>query len=65
MMKRLDKVKLILNKVFKNILKCLFGICLIMGFFFILGLIEQIIEEHFWLIIPLAGYLIILILKEI
>lgn len=64
-MKRLDKVKLILNKVFKNILKCLFGICLIMGFFFILGLIEQIIEEHFWLIIPLAGYLIILILKEI
>lgn len=65
MMKRIDKVKLILNKVFKNILKCLLGICLIMGFFFILGLIEQIIEEHFWLIIPLTSYLIILILKEI
>lgn len=64
MMKRLDKVKLILDKVFKNILKCLLGICLIMGFFFILGLIEQIIEKHFWLIIPLTGYLIILILKE-
>lgn len=65
MMKRIDKVKLILNKVFKNILKCLLGICLIMGFFFVLGFIEQIIEEHFWLIIPLAGYVIILILKEI
>lgn len=65
MMKRIDKVKLILNKVFKNILKCLLGICLMMGFFFILGLIEQIIEEHFWLIIPLTSYVIILILKEI
>ena len=65
MMKRLDKVKLIFNKIFKNILRCLFGICLIIGFFFVLGFIEQIIEKHFWLIIPLTGYLIILILKEI
>lgn len=58
-----------MKKVFKSIIKNLIGgvigTGLVLLFFYILGIIEQIIENHFWLMIPLTIYIIYLFFEEI
>lgn len=55
----------IIKELTKNIIGGIIGTLLILGFFFILGIIEQFIENHFWLMIPLSIIVIVMILKEV
>ena len=55
----------IIKELMKNIIGGIIGTILILGIFFIIGIIEQFIENHFWLIIPLSILVLIMILKEI
>lgn len=64
-MKRINKIEMLIGRIVLNILGGLLGAGLVLGFFWMLGLIEQIIENNFWLMIPLIIYVIYLILKEI
>lgn len=64
-MKRINKIEMLIGRIVLNILWGLLGAGLVLGFFWGLGLIEQIIENNFWLMIPLTIYVIYLILKEI
>ena len=64
-MKRINKIEMLIGRIVLNILGGLLGAGLVLGFFWVLGLIEQIIENNFWLMIPLTIYVIYLILKEI
>ena len=64
-MKRINKIEMLIGRIVLNILGGLLGVGLVLGFFWVLGLIEQVIENNFWLIIPLTIYVIYLILKEI
>ena len=64
-MKRINKIEMLIGRIVLNILGGLLGIGLVLGFFWVLGLIEQVIENNFWLMIPLTIYVIYLILKEI
>ena len=64
-MKRINKIEMLIGRIVLNILGCLLGVGLVLGFFWVLGLIEQVIENNFWLMIPLTIYVIYLILNEI
>ena len=64
-MKRINKIEMLIGRIVLNILGGLLGVGLVLGFFWVLGLIEQVIESNFWLMIPLTIYVIYLILKEI
>ena len=64
-MKRINKIEMLIGRIVLNILGGLLGVGLVLGFFWVLGLIEQVIENNFWLMIPLTIYVIYLILKEI
>ena len=64
-MKRVNKIEMLIGRIVLNILGGLLGVGLVLGFFWVLGLIEQVIENNFWLMIPLTIYVIYLILKEI
>ena len=64
-MKRINKIEMLIGRIVLNILGGLLGVGLALGFFWALGLIEQVIENNFWLMIPLTIYVIYLILKEI
>ena len=64
-MKRINKIEMLIGRIVLNILGGLLGFGLVLGFFWVLGLIEQVIENNFWLMIPLTIYVIYLILKEI
>lgn len=64
-MKRINKIEMLISRIVLNILGGLLGVGLVLGFFWVLGLIEQVIENNFWLMIPLTIYVIYLILKEI
>ena len=64
-MKRINKIEMLIGRIVLNILGGLLGAGLVLGFFWVLGLIEQVIESNFWLMIPLTIYVIYLILKEI
>ena len=55
----------IVKELMKNLIGGIIGTLLILGFFFILGMIEQIILNHFWLIIPLIILVIKMIINEI
>ena len=55
----------IIKELMKNLIGGIIGTLLILGFFYILGIIEQFIENHFWLIIPLGILVISMIFKEI
>lgn len=55
----------IIKELMKNLIGGIIGTGLILLFFFILGIIEQFIENHFWLIIPLGILVISMIFKEI
>lgn len=58
-------MKRLFKDLVKNLIGGIVGTGLILGFFCILGLCEQVIECHPWLLIPLGLYVIYLILKEI
>lgn len=64
-MKRINKIEMLIGRIVLNILGGLLGVGLVLGFFWVLDLIEQVIENNFWLMIPLTIYVIYLILKEI
>ena len=55
----------IIKELMKNIIGGIIGTILILGIFFIIGIIEQFIENHFCLIIPLSILVLIMIFKEI
>lgn len=56
-------MKKLVKELVKNLIGGIVGTALILGFFYILGLIMQVIECHFWLMIPLTIYVIYLMLK--
>lgn len=58
-------MKRLFKDLIKNLIGGIVGTGLILGFFYILGLYEQVVECHPWLLIPLGLYVIYLILKEI
>ena len=58
-------MEMLIGRIVLNSLGGLLGVGLVLGFFWVLGLIEQVIENNFWLMIPLTIYVIYLILKEI
>lgn len=58
-------MKKLFKEFVKNLIGGIVGTGLVLGFFYILGLIMEVIECHFWLMIPLTIYVIYLILKEI
>lgn len=58
-------MKKAIKSLLLNLIGGIVGCGLVLGFFYILGLIMEVIECHFWLMIPLTFYVIYLILKEI
>ena len=58
-------MKKLVKELVKNLIGGIVGCGLVLGFFYVLGLIMEVIECHFWLMIPLTIYVIHLILKEI
>lgn len=60
-----EKIEILLGKVVLLLIESAIVIGAILGFFYILGLIEQIIENHFWLMIPLGIIDFILLIKMV
>ena len=58
-------MKKAIKNIIKNLIGGIIGTGLILLAFYLLGLIESVIECHTWLLIPLGFYVIYLILKEI
>lgn len=56
-------MKKLVKELVKNLIGGIVGTALVLGFFYVLGLIMQVIECHFWLMIPLTFYVIYLMLK--
>ena len=56
-------MKKMIKELVKNLIGGIIGTALVLGFFYVLGLIMQVIECHFWLMIPLTIYVIYLMLK--
>lgn len=56
-------MKKLVKELIKNLIGGIIGTALVLGFFYVLGLIMQVIECHFWLMIPLTIYVIYLMLK--
>ena len=61
----MKKLEMLIGRVVLNILGGIIMAGVVIGIFALLGLLVQVIETHFWLMIPLAIYVIYLILKEI
>lgn len=62
---RKNKIEMLVGRATLNIIGGIIGCGLVLGFFYILGLIMEVIECHFWLMIPLTIYVIYLLIKEI
>lgn len=60
-----EKMEILIGKLVILIIESLVGVGLILGFFWVLGLLCEFIELHSWLLVPLFAFDIILILKEI
>ena len=58
-------MKKLCKELIKNLIGGVIGAGIILLFFYILGIIANFIENHFWLIIPLAIIDFIIILKEV
>lgn len=58
-------MKKMLLKILVNLIGGIIGVGLVLGFFYLLGLVIEVLECHFWLMIPLTIYVFYLILKEI
>ena len=59
------KLEMLIGRVVLNILGGILMAGIIIGMFALLGLLVQIIETHFWLMIPLVVIVIYLICQEI
>ena len=58
-------MKKMLLEILVNLIGGIIGVSLVLGFFYLLGLVIEVLECHFWLMIPLTIYVFYLILKEI
>ena len=58
-------MKKAIKNIIKNLIGGIIGTGLILLAFYLLGLIESVIECHIWLLIPLGAYVLYLIAKEI
>ena len=61
----MKKLEMLIGRVVLNILGGVVMAGLIIGIFALLGLLVQVIETHFWLMIPLVLIVIYLIFQEI
>lgn len=61
----MKKLEMLIGRVVLNILGGVIMAGLIIGMFALLGLLVQVIETHFWLMIPLVLVVIYLIFQEI
>ena len=61
----MKKLEMLIGRVVLNILGGVIMAGFIIGIFALLGLLVQIIETHFWLMIPLVLIVIYLIFQEI
>ena len=61
----MKKLETLIGRVVLNILGGVIMAGLIIGMFALLGLLVQVIETHFWLMIPLVLVAIYLIFQEI
>lgn len=61
----MKKLETLIGRVVLNILGGVIMAGLIIGIFALLGLLVQVIETHFWLMIPLVLVAIYLIFQEI
>ena len=59
------KLEMLIGRVVLNILGGILMAGIIIGMFALLGLLVQVIETHFWLMIPLVVIVIYLICQEI
>lgn len=59
------KLEMLIGRVVLNILGGILMAGIIIGVFALLGLLVQVIETHFWLMIPLVVIVIYLICQEI
>lgn len=59
------KLEMLIGRVVLNILGGILMAGIIIGVFALLGLLVQVIETHFWLMIPLVVIVIYLIFQEI
>lgn len=58
-------MKKMLLKILVNLIGGIIGVGLVLGFFYLLSLVVEVLECHLWLMIPLTIYVFYLILKEI
>ena len=61
----MKKLEMLIGRVVLNILGGVAMAGVIIGIFALLGLLVQVIETHFWLMIPLVLIVIYLIFQEI
>ena len=59
------KVELLVGKVVVFAIQSLIGTGLVLGFFYVLGLIQNLVLSNLWLLIPMALVALYLISKEI
>lgn len=59
------KLEMLIGRVVLNILGGILMAGIVIGVFALLGLLVQVIETHFWLMIPLVVIVIYLIFQEI
>lgn len=59
------KVELLVGKVVVFAIQSLIGTGLVLGFFYVLGLIQNLVLSNLWLLIPMALIALYLISKEI
>ena len=67
-MKRLtnkQKIEMIVGKIVITIIESVIGCALILGFFWLLGITCNFIENNFWLMIPLGILDFILLIKMV
>ena len=62
---RKTKVELLVGKVVVLAIQSILGTGLVLGFFYVLGLIQNLVLNNLWLLIPMALGTLYLILKEI
>lgn len=62
---RKTKVELLVGKVVVFAIQSLIGTGLVLGFFYVLGLIQNLVLSNLWLLIPMALVALYLIAKEI
>lgn len=62
---RKTKLELLVGKVVVFAIQSLIGTGLVLGFFYVLGLIQNLVLSNLWLLIPMALVALYLIAKEI